>query len=394
MSLKIRMARAGTKKRPFYHIVIADSRSPRDGRFIERIGYFNPLLPKDHKDRLSLDLEKAKAWLAKGALPSDRISRFLDAAGVMKREKRNNPEKAIPRKERKAQAEAAAKGASAPAAEHLPRGRVVEGVKRPRPGEGVVMNKKGKAPISLPWRRTSPAESEMDVRSRVCVAQIGAAHGVRGEVRLRSFTADPLAVKDYGALESEDGALRLEIEALRPAKDHLVARLAGIRDRDAAERLRNIKLFVPRDRLPATGPDEFYHADLIGLAAVTATAASTAAWWRCTISAPGRCWRSGRRRAATRSCYRSPRQRCRRSTSPPVALSSRHRKRHRGKAEPCGAPRSSPSFPICFPARSVSALRARRWTIFGSLKPSTSALTPPTGIVPWTIRRQAVAPGW
>ncbi len=113
MSLKIRMARAGTKKRPFYHIVIADSRSPRDGRFIERIGFFNPLLPKDHKDRLKLDLDKVKAWLAKGALPSDRILRFLDAAGVMKREKRNNPEKAIPRKERKAQAEAAAKEASA-----------------------------------------------------------------------------------------------------------------------------------------------------------------------------------------------------------------------------------------------------------------------------------------
>jgi small subunit ribosomal protein S16 len=113
MSLKIRMARAGTKKRPFYHIVIADSRSPRDGRFIERIGFFNPLLPKDHKDRLKLDLDKVKAWLAKGALPSDRILRFLDAAGVMKREKRNNPEKAVPRKERKAQAEAAAKAASA-----------------------------------------------------------------------------------------------------------------------------------------------------------------------------------------------------------------------------------------------------------------------------------------
>ena len=116
MSLKIRMARAGTKKRPFYHIVIADSRSPRDGRFIERIGFFNPLLPKDHKERLKLDLDKVKAWLAKGALPSDRIMRFLDEAGVMKREKRNNPEKAIPRKERKATAEAATKDAEANAA--------------------------------------------------------------------------------------------------------------------------------------------------------------------------------------------------------------------------------------------------------------------------------------
>jgi small subunit ribosomal protein S16 len=118
MSLKIRMARAGTKKRPFYHIVVADSRYPRDGRFIERLGYFNPLLPKDNKERLKFDVEKAKAWLAKGAQPSDRIMRFLDAEGIRKREPRNNPEKAIPRKERKARAEAAKAGgaAAAPAA--------------------------------------------------------------------------------------------------------------------------------------------------------------------------------------------------------------------------------------------------------------------------------------
>src|SRR3989442_2648090 len=112
MSLKMRLARAGTKKRPVYHIVIADSRSPRDGRYIERLGYFNPLLAKDHKDRLKLDLEKVKAWMAKGALPTDRVSRFLDDAGLMKREKRNNPEKAKPKK--KAQERAAA-AAGAPA---------------------------------------------------------------------------------------------------------------------------------------------------------------------------------------------------------------------------------------------------------------------------------------
>jgi small subunit ribosomal protein S16 len=109
MSLKIRMARAGTKKRPVYHIVVADSRSPRDGRFIERLGYFNPLLPKEKTERLKLDLEKVKGWLDKGATPSDRVLRFLDAAGIRQRPKRNNPEKAIPRKERKAQAEAAEK---------------------------------------------------------------------------------------------------------------------------------------------------------------------------------------------------------------------------------------------------------------------------------------------
>ena len=109
MSLVIRMARAGTKKRPVYHIVVADKRSPRDGRFIERLGYFNPLLPKEKAERLKFDVEKAQAWMKKGAQPSDRVSRFLDAAGVLKREKRNNPEKAIPRKERKVHAEEAAK---------------------------------------------------------------------------------------------------------------------------------------------------------------------------------------------------------------------------------------------------------------------------------------------
>ena len=116
MSLVIRMARAGTKKRPIYHIVVADKRAPRDGRFIERLGFFNPLLPKEKTERLKLDLEKIQAWMKKGAQPSDRIMRFLDAAGIAKREARNNPEKAVPRKERKARAEEAAKAASAPKA--------------------------------------------------------------------------------------------------------------------------------------------------------------------------------------------------------------------------------------------------------------------------------------
>ena len=118
MSLVIRLARAGTKKRPVYHVVVADNRSPRDGRFIERLGYFNPLLPKEKTERLKLDLEKVQAWMKKGAQPSDRVMRFLDAAGIMKRPKRNNPEKAIPRKERKAKEEETAKAAGgAPAAE-------------------------------------------------------------------------------------------------------------------------------------------------------------------------------------------------------------------------------------------------------------------------------------
>ncbi len=104
--------------------------------------------------------------------------------------------------------------------------------------------------------------------ARVCIAQIGAAHGVRGEVRLKSFTEDPLAVTRYGALESEDGKRRFEIEAARPAKDMLVARLKGVTDRNAAEALTNLKLYVAREKLPQPAPDEFYHSDLIGLAAM------------------------------------------------------------------------------------------------------------------------------
>jgi 16S rRNA processing protein RimM len=108
---------------------------------------------------------------------------------------------------------------------------------------------------------------------RICVARLGAAHGVRGEVRLWSFTADPAAVMDYAPFETGDGRV-IEIEALRPAKESFVARLKGIADRDAAERLRNVELFVPRARLPAPADaDEFYHADLIGLAVVDAAGA-------------------------------------------------------------------------------------------------------------------------
>jgi 16S rRNA processing protein RimM len=108
------------------------------------------------------------------------------------------------------------------------------------------------------------------VAERICVAQIGGPHGIRGEVKLKSFTADPLAVKDYGPLTSEDGSTQFEIETVRPAKSHLVARFRGVDDRNAAERLTNLKLFVPRERLPPPSADEFYHADLIGLPAMAA----------------------------------------------------------------------------------------------------------------------------
>ena len=117
MSVKIRLSRAGTKKRPYYHIVIAAATSPRDGKFIDVIGAFNPMLPKTDEKRVTLDAAKATEWLKKGAQPTDRVLRFLDKAGVAKRDARNNPKKALPGKKRmereKAAVDAAAKTAAA-----------------------------------------------------------------------------------------------------------------------------------------------------------------------------------------------------------------------------------------------------------------------------------------
>jgi small subunit ribosomal protein S16 len=127
MSLKLRLARAGTKKRPFYHIVVADARSPRDGRFIEKLGTYNPLLGKDAENRVVLNTERAQHWLSVGAQATDRVARFLDAQGLVKRDARNNPNKAKPgakateRAEARAAAAAAAEEAkNAPAEEAAP----------------------------------------------------------------------------------------------------------------------------------------------------------------------------------------------------------------------------------------------------------------------------------
>lgn len=131
MATSIRLSRGGSKKRPYYRIVVADSRAPRDGKFIERIGSYNPLLPKGDEKRIVLDVERAKHWVAAGAQPTDRVARFLDAAGVKERAARNNPNKAEPgakakdraeeRAAKLAEAEEAAKAAAeAPAAEEAP----------------------------------------------------------------------------------------------------------------------------------------------------------------------------------------------------------------------------------------------------------------------------------
>ncbi|OYY66838.1 30S ribosomal protein S16 [Sphingomonas sp. 28-62-11] len=131
MSLSIRLSRGGSKKRPYYRVVVADARSPRDGRFIEKIGIYNPLLAKDSPERIKLDTDRAKHWLSVGAQPTDRVARFLDVLGVKERPARNNPnkgkpgEKATERAEERAEKlkaaeEAAAEAAAAPAPEPEP----------------------------------------------------------------------------------------------------------------------------------------------------------------------------------------------------------------------------------------------------------------------------------
>src|ERR671928_511260 len=115
MALAIRLTRGGAKKRPYYRIVVADSRSPRDGRFIEKVGTYNPLLAKDSPDRVKLDADRIAHWLSVGAQPSDRVARFLDAAGIRERAARNNPQKAQPGEKAKERAEARAAKEAAPA---------------------------------------------------------------------------------------------------------------------------------------------------------------------------------------------------------------------------------------------------------------------------------------
>ena len=126
MAMKIRLSRGGSKKRPHYSIVAADSRMPRDGRFIEKLGTYNPLLPKDSEERVKMNMERIQYWISQGAQPTDRISRFLEAAGVVEKKERNNPQKGEPgqkakdRAEEKAEkAKAAEEAAAAPVEEEV-----------------------------------------------------------------------------------------------------------------------------------------------------------------------------------------------------------------------------------------------------------------------------------
>jgi small subunit ribosomal protein S16 len=168
MAMKIRLARGGSKKRPFYSIVASDSRMPRDGRFIEKLGTYNPLLAKDSEERVKMNMERVKYWLEQGAQPTDRVSRFLEAAGVLAAKTRNNPNKAVPGKKAQERAEekaakaaevAEAAAAPAPAAEEA----VVEEAAAPEeaPAEEAVVEEAA-APEEAPAAEEAVEEAKAE----------------------------------------------------------------------------------------------------------------------------------------------------------------------------------------------------------------------------------------
>ena len=156
MAMKIRLSRGGSKKRPFYSIVAADSRMARDGRFIEKLGTYNPLLPKDSEDRIKMNLERIKYWMDQGAQPTDRISRFLEAAGVVEKKERNNPNKAKPGK--KAQDRAEEKATAAAEAEEAAKAPV----EQEAPVEEVVAEE---APAEEAAAEETPAEDAAEEKA-------------------------------------------------------------------------------------------------------------------------------------------------------------------------------------------------------------------------------------
>ena len=235
MSVKIRLARGGAKKRPFYSIVIADVRSPRDGRFIEKVGTYNPMLPREHPDRVTLKQDRIRHWLDRGARPTDRVARFLGQAEMLPAPAiRETPKKSAPKVKAQERLKEAAEAAAAAEAES--------------------------AAMPIDNR------SELD-RTLVCVGEIVAPHGVRGLVRVRSFTADPGTIGALGRLTAADRGRTFGLTLLSPHRGQWLARVDGVDDRDAALALSGTRLHVDRATLPPTDEEEFYHADLIGLRA-------------------------------------------------------------------------------------------------------------------------------
>ncbi len=245
MGLKIRLARAGAKKRPYYHIVVADSRSPRDGRFIEKLGSYNPMLPAEHEDRVKLQAERIQHWVSQGALPTDRVALFMGQKGVGPMPSWGaQPVKSAPKKKAQERAKA----------------------------------RRGRAGGLVPERR-------------ILLGVIGRPHGVRGLVRVTSYADD---LTGYGPLTDANGrhfVLRWRGEGVAEIAELVGGAEVKVADRGGAEKLTNTRLYVDRDRLPEPEEDEFYLADLIGLAAFDAGVGASARSSPCTTTAPARAWR-------------------------------------------------------------------------------------------------------
>ena len=166
MALKIRLARHGAKKRPYYRVVIADSRAPRDGRFIEIVGRYNPMLPKDSADRVQLDIDKCKEWLGKGARPTDRVARFLSAAGIWEWKAGNNPNKGKPGAKAqqlvldRVEKEEARKVREAEAKEAEEAAKAAEEEAKNAPAEEAPAEADGEAPAETPVEDAAPAVEE------------------------------------------------------------------------------------------------------------------------------------------------------------------------------------------------------------------------------------------
>ena len=259
MSLKIRLARGGAKKRPYYSIVVADSRSPRDGRFIEKLGTYNPML--DRVACRSGDPEgRADPALARGRRAADRSGRALP------RRRRADREAGGPRDPD----QVAAEGAGAGAREGRRRGG-----RRPRPAEiaaapeSRAVARRSACPMQANRIRAASSRRRRSATKRVCVGVVtGAARRAAARCGSRALPRCPRTSRATARSRTKPARRRFELRLIGAAKGVLIARLPGIEDRDQAEALRGLRLYLPRSALPQTEAEEYYHADLIGLEAV------------------------------------------------------------------------------------------------------------------------------
>ena len=324
MSVRIRLARGGTKKRPFYQIVATDSRDPRDGRFLEKLGTYNPILPSDRPERVVLREERLRYWLGVGAQPSDRVARFLDSAGITqnataggapasgprrsrprrpRRKPRPQPRRRLPevRRRPRAQLRLNRKQPLHPRAARRSRCRRAKPRAPVRAGARGRRDSRGRTSQARRRRELSCAELPvMAQRQRdrdwVCVAVVAGAHGLRGALKLRCFTERAEDVAAYGPVFDRNGNRLFELQVVGPAPGGVLARADRIEDRNAAEALRGIELFVPAPPCPICGltsstipTSRAWRRSIPTVRASASCKASTIWRWRCRRS-------SGRRR--------------------------------------------------------------------------------------------------